>query len=237
MKKYIIYLPHIITLGGLALAILALMAIFAGNYDTAIRYSLLVLLVDRFDGTLARKLKVHKYLPGVSGETLDTITDIIGLSFVPMIFFWKTGLFLEGLNGIVAITAILTSSWKYSRKESFLKKGYSEGAPPIFFSIYLCYFLKLSAGYCTLYALILIFLVLSRIKYPITSLVTTHWKPGFKSVTNYLTIVFFIPVIILLDSAPVVIFWIMFAAIIVQLTVYPALLICGVIKPVFDRNI
>jgi phosphatidylserine synthase len=237
VKKYGVYLPHIVTLCGLAFAALALMEIFAENYDSAVRYSLLVLLVDRFDGTLARKLKVSKYLPGVSGETLDTITDMIGLSFVPMIFFWKIGLFLWGLNGIVALAAILASSWKYSRKEAFLRKGYSEGAPPIFFSLYLCYFLKLPAGYCTLYALILIFLVLSKIKYPITSLVTTHWKPGFKSITNYLTIIFFIPVIILLDTAPPVIFWVMFAAIIVQLTIYPALLTCGVIKPVFNRNI
>lgn len=237
MKKHIVYLPHLVTLCGLAFAGLALMAVFAEDYNAAVRYSLLVLLVDRFDGTLARKLKAKKHLPGVSGETLDTITDIIGLTFVPMIFFWKIELFLWGLNGIIAIAAILTSSWKYSRKEKFLENGYSTGAPPIFFSIFLCYFLRLPAGVCTLYAITLIILALSNIKYPITSLVTTHWKPGFKSVTNYLTILFFIPVYVLLDSAPAFIFWIMFAAIIIQLTVYPLLLTRGLIRPVFDRNI
>jgi len=130
----------------------------------------------------------------------------------------------------------MAASWKYSRKESFLRDGYSVGAPPIFFSLFLFYFLQLPPIFATLYTVALILLVVSPIKYPITSLVTTHWKLGYKSLTNYLTAIFFIPIIIMLKDAPVVIYWLMLANIMLQLFVYPILLSRRVIQPVFDRN-
>jgi phosphatidylcholine synthase len=236
MKKYIYYLPHVITLAGLGFAALALIALFEKQIDAAVRYCLLVLLVDRIDGTLARKLMVREKFPGTSGEVLDIITDLVGLTFVPMMLFLQTGLFLPGAGVALVILATIAASWKYSRKENFLKSGYSCGAPPIFFSIFLFYFLDLPPLYPTLYASVLILLVVSPIKYPITSLVTTHWKPGYKSVTNYLTAIFFIPVFVMLNSAPPVIFWLMLAVIGIQLFIYPVLLGVGLIKPVFDRQ-
>ncbi|UCD95579.1 MAG: CDP-alcohol phosphatidyltransferase family protein [Candidatus Zixiibacteriota bacterium] len=236
MNKYIYYLPHIITLAGLGFAALALIALFEKQPEAAVRYSLMVLLVDRIDGTLARKLKVREKFPGTSGEVLDIITDLVGLTFVPMMLFLQVGLFLPAAGTILAVLATIAASWKYSRKETFLQSGYSRGAPPIFFSIFLFYFLDLPPIYPTLYASILILLVISPIKYPITSLVTTHWKPGYKSITNYLTAIFFIPVFIMLKSAPPVIFWLMLAVIGVQLFIYPVLLGARLIKPVFDRQ-
>jgi phosphatidylserine synthase len=235
MKKYYL-LPHILTLVGLAFAALAMMAIFDGRYDMAARFSLLVLLIDRFDGTLSRKFDLKRRLPGISGESLDMITDLVGLTFVPMMLFYRTGLFLPGAGEILVVAAAVTASFKYSRKENFLAAGYSVGAPPIFFSVFLFYFLELPPIYPTLYVIMLVGLCLSSIRYPITCLVTTHWKFGYKSITNYLTTLFFIPVFIMLQSAPKVIYWIMLAQIGVQLLVYPALLSIGRIKPVFDRN-
>lgn len=236
MKKYLYYSPHIVTLIGLAFAALAAMETLAGNYSAAARYSLLVLAVDRIDGTMARKLKAKEKFPGTSGEILDIITDLVGLTFVPMVLFWKTGLFVDGTGVALVIGASVSASWKYSRKESFLEKGYSVGAPPIFFSVFLFHFLQLPPVYPTIYTAVLILLVVSPIRYPITSLVTTHWKPGYKSVTNYLTAVFFIPVFIQLQSAPSVIYWLMLTVICVQLFIYPVLLGVGIIKPVFDRE-
>jgi phosphatidylcholine synthase len=236
MKKYLYYSPHILTLTGLAFAALALMAVLEGRYSAAARYSLLVLLADRLDGTMARRLQVKKRLPGISGETLDTITDLVGLTFVPMMLFWRTGLFVEELGTAIVALAAVTASWKYSRKEDFLRRGFSSGAPPIFFSLFLFYFLELPQIYSTAYASILIALCLSPVRYPITCLVTTHWKPGYKSITNYLTALFFIPVFILLKDAPSFIYWLMLIQIGVQLFVFPTLLSVGLIKPVFDRK-
>lgn len=236
MKKQFYYAPHVVTLTGLGFAVLALMNILQSRFDAAARFSLLVLAVDRIDGTMARKFNVRERFPGTSGEVLDIITDLVGLTFVPMMLFWWTGL-LQGVAGtVLAVAATVAASWKYARKEKFLLDGYSVGAPPIFFSVFLFYFLDLPSVYAMAYTAVLIVLVVSPIRYPITSLVTTHWKPGYKSVTNYLTAIFFIPVIILLENAPHAIYWVMLAVILVQLFVYPVLLRIGIIKPVFDRN-
>jgi phosphatidylserine synthase len=236
MKKYLYYLPHIWTLIGLGFAALALMSLFEGYYHSAARFCLLVLLVDRTDGTLARQLKVKEKFPGTSGEILDIITDLVGLTFVPMVLFWKEGVFLPGFGVYLVVFATMAASWKYSRKETFLSKGYSIGAPPVFFSVFLFYFLDLPPIYATIYTAVLISLCISPVRYPITSLVTTHWKPGYKSITNYLTAAFFVPTFILLKTAPPVIFWMMLTVICVQLFIYPLLLSMGVIKPVFDRT-
>ena len=236
MKKCLYALPHVITLAGLSCAGLALMALFDGDISATVRYSLLILLIDRIDGTLARTLKVRDKFPGVSGEVLDTITDLVGLTFVPMIFFWRQGLFVDGLGEILAIAAIASASWKYSRKEGFLQRGYTVGAPPVYFSVFLFYFLHLPPLVTSLYTAVLIALVLSPVKYPITSLVTTHWQPGYKSICNYLTIIFFIPVFLMLDRAPAIIYWIMLTALLIQLFVYPVLMQVKVIQPGFNRR-
>ena len=236
MNKILYSAPHLITLIGLSFAALAAIAIINGQFDTAARFSLLVYFVDRIDGTLARKLKVREKFPNTSGEVLDIITDLVGLTFVPMLLFWKSGLFLENTGVWLVCAAAMAASWKYSRKESFLGLGYSLGAPPIFFSVFLFYFLQLPPIYPTLYTIMLILLVVSPVRYPITGLVTTHWQPGYKSIENYLTAIFFVPVIIMLEDAPAVIYWLMLANILVQLLVYPVLLGRGVIKPVFDRK-
>lgn len=236
MKRYLYYSPHLLTLAGLAFAALALMAVYEGRYQAAARFSLLVLLADRLDGTMARKLQVAKRLPGVSGETLDTITDLVGLTFVPMMLFWRTSLFLDGFGGLLVVAATVTASWKYSRKANFLHQGYSTGAPPIFFSVFLFYFLDSPPIFPTVYTAMLIGLCLSPVKYPITSLVTTHWKPGYKSITNYLTALFFIPIFVLLKEAPAIIYWLILFQMGIQLVIYPSLLSLRVIKPVFDRE-
>jgi phosphatidylserine synthase len=67
VKKYLYYAPHILTLIGLGFSASAMMSILSGNYIAAARFSLLVLLVDRLDGTMARKFKVKEKFPGTSG--------------------------------------------------------------------------------------------------------------------------------------------------------------------------
>jgi phosphatidylserine synthase len=236
MKKYFYYTPHVLTLTGLAFAALAALAVIEGDYRSAARFSLLVLLIDHIDGTLARKIKSKEKFPGTSGEVLDIITDLVGMTFVPMLLFRDSGLFLPQLGTILVVAAVVAASWKYSRKEGFLKKGYSVGAPPVFISLFLFYFLQLPPIYPTLYCIALIVLVLSPIRYPITSMVTTHWKPGYKSISNYLTAIIFLPAFMRLEQAPAAIYWVMLLAVLIQLLIYPLLLGVGVFKPVFDRE-
>lgn len=229
------FLIHLWTLAGLAFATLAAQQLFHGNLDAAVRWLLLVLLVDHTDGTLARAFGVRERIPDVSGETLDLITDVIGLTFVPMLFLWQADVFLQGWGAPLAVAAVVTCSLKYSMKSGFLKHGVSRGAPPAFFSILVFWFLELPQALATVYAASLVILCWLPISYPITSLITTHWKPGFQSAINYLSFIAMIPALVWLRATPALFFWPILVLMLFHLFVAPLLLGRGVIRPGFRR--
>lgn len=214
---------------------IAAQRIVEGNLDSALRWLLLVLVVDHSDGTLARAFRVRHHIPRVSGEILDLVTDVIGLTFVPMLFLWRAEVFLPGWGGPLAVAAAATCSFKYAMKERVLDEGYSLGAPPVFFSLLLFWLLDLPPVWPTLYAIGLISLCWSPVRYPITSLVTTHWKPGFASLTNYVSVLAMIPAFLWLRDAPSVFYWAALAIVLFQLVVAPVLMRLGAVAPGFRR--
>lgn len=230
------FFVHLWTLTGLAFAAFALKATVEGDFDTAARLLIGVLLVDFTDGTLARLFRVKERMPLISGETIDYIHDLVGLTFIPMVFFWKVGLFSEPYGFPLVVAATLAATLKYGMKASLLTLGYSIGAPPIFVSIFLCYFLGLGPVVSTAFAAGLLLFVLLPIRFPITSLVTTHWQPGWQSITNYMIILFVIPILLWLDQAPKLIYWLLLGNILIQVGFFPILLRIGIIKPGFNRR-
>ncbi|MBI5836393.1 MAG: hypothetical protein HZB25_04025 [Candidatus Eisenbacteria bacterium] len=229
------FLIHLWTLAGLGFAMLAAQELLHGNLDAAVRWLLLVLVVDHTDGTMARAFKVKQKVPEVSGETLDLITDVIGLTFVPMIFCWRAGVFLPGWGAPLAVAAAMTCSLKYSMKARVLEEGVSRGAPPAFFSVLLFWFLGLPPVWGTLYTAALIVLCWAPVRYPITSLVTTHWKPGFASLNNYLSFIAMAPAMLWLRDAPHIFFWPLLALMLFHLFLSPVLMAAGTIRPGFRR--
>jgi len=229
------FLIHLWTLAGLGFAMAAAQQLLEGNIEAAARWLLLVLFVDHTDGTLARKFNVRERIPEVSGETIDIITDVIGLTFVPMLFYWQAGVFLPGWGAPLAVAAAATCSLKYSMKARLLEEGASRGAPPAFFSILLFWFLELPPAWATAYAVALIALCWSPVRYPITSLMTTHWKFGFQSMVNYLSFAALIPALVWLQDAPALFFWPILVLMLFHLFGSPILLALGVIQPGLRR--
>jgi phosphatidylcholine synthase len=228
-------LVHLWTLAGLAFAMLAAQRLLTGELDAAARWLFLVLVVDHTDGTMARAFQVKRHLPRVSGEILDLVTDVIGLTFVPMLFCWRAGVFLPGWGSGLAVAAAATCSWKYAGKARVLEEGYSLGAPPVFFSLLLFWLLGLPPVWATAYTILLIVLCWLPIRYPITSLVTTHWKPGFESLTNYLSFAVLIPAMLWLQHAPALCYWPLLLLVLFQLLVAPILMAVHLLRPGFRR--
>lgn len=226
---------HLWTMAGLAFATLAAQSLLTGNPETAVRWLLLVLFVDHTDGTLARAFRVSTRIPEISGETLDLITDVVGLTFVPMLFLWMTGALLPGWGAPLTVAAAVTCSLKYSMKTQTLEAGWSHGAPPAFFSVLLFWFLDLPPVYATVYTAALVMVCWLPIRYPITSLITTHWKPGFESAINYLSFAAMGPAFVWLQDAPAILFWPILAVMLFQLFVAPLLMATGAIRSGFRR--
>jgi phosphatidylcholine synthase len=237
MKRHIPwrFLIHLWTLAGLGFAVIAAMEVSQGKLETAARWLLLVLVVDHTDGTLARAFRVRQHLPRVSGETLDLVTDVVGLTCVPLLFCWRAGIFLPGWGSLLTVAGAMTCSYKYSLKAQVLADGYSPGAPPAFFSLLLFWLLGLPQAWATGYAVSLIVLCWLPIRYPISSLVTTHWKPGFASLINYASFLAMIPAMIWLRDGPHLVYWPVLILMLFHLFAAPALLAAGVIRPGFHR--
>jgi hypothetical protein len=120
-------------------------------------------------------------------------------------------------------------------KAQILEKGFSRGAPPVFFSVLLFWLLGLPPIWATVYTSMLVLLCWSAVPYPITSLITTHWKPGFESLTNYVSFAAMVPAMIWLREAPAVVYWLPLALVLFQLCVAPALLAMRLLQPGFRR--
>ena len=99
----------------------------------------------------------------------------------------------------------------------------------------LFWLLDLPQVWATIYTILLVLLCWLPIPYPITSLITTHWKPGFESLTNYASFAAMVPAMLRLQEAPGIFYWIPMAFVLVQLYVAPVLLALRVIRPGFRR--
>ena len=77
----------------------------------------IALLVDIFDGTLARKYKTETIFPNIDGKTLDTIIDYINYIFIPCIMIYKFGYLPPNFTIMIPIFIICVSLYSYVNTE------------------------------------------------------------------------------------------------------------------------
>jgi phosphatidylcholine synthase len=102
-------LVHLFTALGAVCALLATHAVITGAWETAFAWLGLALFIDGVDGTLARRAKVHMWLPRFSGERLDLVIDYLTYVFVPALALLQAE-FLRGNWGLALAALILLSS-------------------------------------------------------------------------------------------------------------------------------
>ena len=98
------------------------------------------LVVDAFDGPMARRVQVKLHLPRFDGERLDLIIDYITYVFIPALAMLKAG-FLPGVTGEVLAVAILMSSlFHFSDTQSKTDDNCFVGFPAIWNVVALYFF-------------------------------------------------------------------------------------------------
>ena len=83
MKKCSI--PNILTFGNLIFGLLSLLMTFQANYKLSIIFIMLAGLMDRYDGQLARFLKVSSEL----GKQLDSLADLVSFGVAPSMLIFN----------------------------------------------------------------------------------------------------------------------------------------------------
>ncbi len=114
---------HALTAAGGAAGLLTLVALEARDFPLAVLLSMLALVIDAVDGTLARWADVKSEAPGLDGRRLDDIVDYLNYAAVPAFFMlasgrldsvvWACLVMLSSAYGFVAATPRprTTSSW------------------------------------------------------------------------------------------------------------------------------
>lgn len=129
LRSIAAYGVHLFTATGAVWGLLGILAIFDGKYKLMIIYMIIAMLVDGFDGMLARWADVKKYASGVDGALLDNILDYLNYVLVPVIFLIKADLLPESVRLFTACAILLTSAYQFTQTDAKTDDHHFKGFP------------------------------------------------------------------------------------------------------------
>lgn len=109
---------HIFTGLGAVCALLAVEAIFSGNWTGVFIWLGVAFLIDGIDGPIARAVDVQGNLPRFSGERIDLVIDYLTYVFVPVLALLLAGRLPEGIGHGLGAIILLSSLFHFSDVES-----------------------------------------------------------------------------------------------------------------------
>lgn len=118
IRKTLAWSVHLFTATGAVWGFLALRAVFAHEWKTAILWMAAAIFVDGFDGMLARWFDVKTYASGVDGALMDNIIDYFTYVVVPALFLVEADLVPHALALPCAVSILLTSAYQFSQVDA-----------------------------------------------------------------------------------------------------------------------
>ena len=129
MRVIAAYSVHLFTATGAVWGFLGLLAIFEHNWRMMIIYMVVAMLVDGFDGMLARWADVKKYAKGIDGALLDNILDYLNYVVVPALFLIEADVLPYGTRLLVACSILLTSAYQFTQSDAKTDDHHFKGFP------------------------------------------------------------------------------------------------------------
>jgi phosphatidylcholine synthase len=204
---------HLLTATGAVLALLALRAVQAGDWQMMFVWLGIALAVDAVDGPVARLVGVKVVLPRFSGERLDLIVDYLTYIVVPAFALTQATLLPEVTRLPAAIAILLSSLFHVADLNSKTEEGYFVGFPAIW-NIVLLYLCVLEPAPLISLLIVAFFVALTFVPIlavhpfrverlrPLTCLVTLIWTGAAAiAVANPFPSPLWIQVILLLSAA------------------------------------
>lgn len=121
---------HLLTLSGICVGMVALVAVMDGSPRLAVGMLLLAMVIDGLDGPLARRADIRRVLPQFDGETLDIAIDYVTCVIVPAAFAWQFGLVPRSAIGVIALGVLVsTSALWFARTDMMTPDKWFRGFP------------------------------------------------------------------------------------------------------------
>ncbi|MHB8778962.1 MAG: CDP-alcohol phosphatidyltransferase family protein [Anaerolineales bacterium] len=120
---------HLFTALGAVFGLLAILAIFERNWRMMIIWMIVAMLVDGFDGMLARWADVKTYASGIDGALLDNMLDYLNYVLVPAIFLIEADILPTGVRLLGACSILLTSAYQFTQIDAKTDDHHFKGFP------------------------------------------------------------------------------------------------------------
>ncbi|HPQ99671.1 MAG: CDP-alcohol phosphatidyltransferase family protein [Lewinellaceae bacterium] len=140
MRKLLAWAVHVFTASGLILCFLSLIALSRSDFRMAFIWLFIALIVDGFDGMMARAARVTEVLPMIHGKIMDHLIDFISYAFLPAYFFYVSDLLPDAVRW-VGTCIILLSSILYYAKEGMVSSDYYFVGFPVLWNLVAFYLL------------------------------------------------------------------------------------------------
>jgi phosphatidylcholine synthase len=122
---------HIFTACGVALGLLALIAAVRGEWAQMFLWLGAALIIDGFDGMLARATNVAERLPRWSGEVLDLVVDFTTYVFVPAFAVATSGLLPDKWGIAAGFIMVITGALYFADRRMKSADNYFVGFPAL----------------------------------------------------------------------------------------------------------
>ena len=119
MKRLIFaHAVHLFTATGAIWGFLAILAIFRHEWRLSILWMILAMMVDGFDGMLARWADVKTYASGIDGALLDNILDYLNYVLVPALFLVESDILPDFFKLPIAFLILITSAYQFTQVDA-----------------------------------------------------------------------------------------------------------------------
>ncbi|KTC75588.1 phosphatidylcholine synthase [Legionella birminghamensis] len=121
---------HAFTASAAYVGILTLIKIYQQEYQQALWYMAIAVVIDALDGTFARLVKVKMVLPNIDGALLDNLVDYVNYVITPCFFLYvKADMLPPSLNLLIIIAITITSSYQFTQSDAKTPDHFFKGFP------------------------------------------------------------------------------------------------------------
>jgi phosphatidylcholine synthase len=205
-RKLVAWSAHLFTATAAIWALLTLLAIVEGEWKTAFVWISVAIVVDSFDGYLARLVRVKTVLPNFDGALLDNMLDFLNFAFVPAFFLTQVDLLPPSFALLGASLIVLSSSYQFCQSDAKTEDHYFKGFPS-YWNILVFYLFVLNLAPWVNFAIVitLVALVFIPIKYIYPS--RTNFYPKLILATTGLWALAIIGILVTFPNHPTWLVW------------------------------
>jgi phosphatidylcholine synthase len=120
---------HALTASTAVFGFLAILAIMAEAWQTAIIYMGIAAVIDGVDGALSRWVGVKRVLPNFDGALLDNIVDYQTYVLVPAFFVYQAGLVPASWLILMPAIMLMASGYQFAQADAKTGDHFFQGFP------------------------------------------------------------------------------------------------------------